>query len=354
MRLKFYSSIVVIVLTVAALAGATLAWFTDFADLNNVFVAGTVSISADRTSHADKIIVENWNPGDKTDLTICVENEGSKSIYLRARFQERWLHSPVRLLVIYTGQTIQLLAIEWDSTCMGITGFEGPLATGDFFTDYPSNSSYFNGKFRNLSNQDYILNGIPYPTWCMDNATSIDGNVWIDDVKIFDPLWNENWHEEVPTQSRWENIPWDKIYYLLNQDYMNQDPAYTSNEIQQAIWWYTNGDYHGGYPIGDAAEIVADVEANYYLSTDNVIFDLGLDWELGPDGYWYYQYPIEGTFSGAPASERRVCLTVTITLDGPSTGNEYQGAQYLFSTFFEAIQSSQGASLTEWSWEPTP
>ncbi|MEW5784837.1 MAG: TasA family protein [Bacillota bacterium] len=343
-RLKIVLSLVAIVLTIALVGAATMAWFTAATDpIENTFTAGTVAISAGRQAGVGKIVEGNWNPGDCRELRLCVLNEGSKSTVIRARLLGRWSPGALRLLVIYTGQNIQLLAIEWDSTCKGYTGTDGPIATGDFNVAYPGTVSYINGKFRNLSNLDWLENNVIYATWCVDKNTTI-GTGWHNGVQVFDPFCNEDWYDEVATQSRWEAIPWDKIEYIINQDYLSR--GYAKNDIQDAIWYYTNGITVSG----NAQEIVGDAEAYTYLSTDNVRLTPGAGWEPGPGGYWYHIAPVPGTFSGASEAERTICLSVNVCLDGLSTGNEYQGAQYWLSALFEAIQASHGAAQNEWGW----
>lgn len=58
---------------------------------------------------------------------------------------------------------------------------------------------------------------------------------------------------------------------------------------------------------------------------------------------WYYNGPINGTYSGASESERTAVLRIKVKLDGPATDNQYQGKVFKLFTTFEAIQSSNGA-----------
>ena len=75
----------VILLVIAASLGATLAWFTDQSDpIENVFVAGTVDISATEYVYAsDALKMANWNPGDCVEKEFTITNDGSKRIVLR-------------------------------------------------------------------------------------------------------------------------------------------------------------------------------------------------------------------------------------------------------------------------------
>lgn len=85
MKTKIALSMLVILLVIAASLGATLAWFTAESEpIENVFVAGTVIISAEEeVSEADEIKMDNWNPGDCVEKKFIITNDGSKRIVLR-------------------------------------------------------------------------------------------------------------------------------------------------------------------------------------------------------------------------------------------------------------------------------
>jgi len=90
MKTKIFFSMLVIIFVMAALIGATYAWFSDEASLEpNVFTAGTLTIEAGE-SWADGHEVENWNPGDCEDKVVTVKVTGSKSAYIRMQFEDGW------------------------------------------------------------------------------------------------------------------------------------------------------------------------------------------------------------------------------------------------------------------------
>ncbi len=76
------------------------------------------------------------------------------------------------------------------------------------------------------------------------------------------------------------------------------------------------------------------------------------------DGWWYYTggegdycMEINGTTikSFAPGQAPGVIGILTeVCLDGPGTGNEYQGAKYTIDAEFEALQGSNNASGDAW------
>lgn len=90
MNRKVWTSLLIIGMALAAIAGGTLAWFTASASIDaNTFTAGTVKIEAGESWAAD-YEVENWNPGDCEDKEVWVEVTGSKGVYLRAKIIDGW------------------------------------------------------------------------------------------------------------------------------------------------------------------------------------------------------------------------------------------------------------------------
>jgi predicted ribosomally synthesized peptide with SipW-like signal peptide len=356
-KMRAFVSIMIIILALALVGGATAAWFTAQASIQkNEFVAGTVSIDAERgTAHVSKIIEDNWNPGDTTDLEICIENEGTKAINLRTKLTGHWIPSTWRLLVVYSGGNVQLLVVDWDST-KGCTGTSGPIATGTFSVTNPGSVSYFDGNFSNLSSQPYLQNGSGYKVWCVDSTTFITpGKNY--PVQIFDPFCNENWYEEVNVgdNEQWEDIPWTKIAYIIDQSPTYLVSGYGIMDIQQAIWFFTNGSFASGQGgnLDNALTIVNDTEENYNLPIDNVTFSMTsmANWQEGEDGWWYYKGIIDGTL----VNPTKICFTLPVFLNPLLTGNQYQGAQFWLGFEFEAIQASNQAPNDVWkmSWDGT-
>lgn len=335
-----------VIVAVALIAGTTFAWFTATADpIVNEFVAGTVSISAGHSAGFGQTMAENWNPGDCTSTPLEIINEGTKSTYIRAHIEKRWMPSMLRLLVVYTGTSVQLLSVEWDSTDKGFTLADGPIAQGKLKIGYPSQTSYITGTFSNLDNQDWIQNNTPYRAWCMDKAENITKNTTYA-VKVFDPMSNPNWYNEIDNKAIWASIPWEKIVYIINGDFLNR--GYNSDNIQDAIWHYTNN-----YNVsGKALEIVNETEANWQLPTENVNVSLGPNWVQGTDGYWYYKVSVPGTYTQTAIENRTILFDSNVCLSGAGTDNQYQGKVFNMTVFFEAVQSSNGAVYDIWPNNP--
>lgn len=91
MNRKVWTSLLIIGMALAAIAGGTLAWFTDQASTgDNIFTAGTLEIEADESWEYEDTGVENWNPGDCTDKEVTVRITGTKRAYLRMQFNDGW------------------------------------------------------------------------------------------------------------------------------------------------------------------------------------------------------------------------------------------------------------------------
>ena len=346
MKKNYLKTILMIIVVIAMLGGTTYAWFTTSTTVpDNEFTAGTVKITSDRAVGVGKIITSNWNPGDTNDVNLQVVNAGTKSIYVRAKINAQWMPNVLRTLVIYTGKTVQLLTVEWNSLSKDSTGVDGAIVTGRFTASYPGSFSYMNGTFSNLSNQTYLLNNTSYKIWCVDKNEVIQTNTSYN-VQVFDPMCNPDWYNDVNAKTTWESIPWGKITYIINAGYLSH--GYTSTEIQDAIWHYTNGISVSG----KALEIVNDTEANWELPVNNVEFSIGEGWKKGTDGYYYYMNAIPGTYSNTPLAGRTIWFNNKVKLNGLITGNEYQGKVFTMNVAFEAVQSSHDAVHEVWPDSP--
>ncbi len=346
MKKNYFRSIIMVIIMAGMIGGTTFAWFTAKAEVaDNTFTAGTVHITSDRAAGVGKIITPNWNPGDTNDVDLKIINEGTKSIYVRAMVEKMWLPSYLRVLVVYTGTTVQLLTVEWDSFCKGFTEADGAIVTGTFRAKYPSNVAYIDGTFKNLSNEDWIMNNTVYRTWCLDSAETITKNVDYS-VQVFDPMYNPDWYDDVNSKTIWEGIPWGKIVYIINADFLNR--GYSSTDMQNAIWHYTNALAVSG----KALEIVNETEAKWSLPADNVEFDMGAGWTQGTDGYWYYMNPIPGTYTAAGLNPRTIWFNNKVRLIGSMTDNKYQGKAFTMNVRFEAVQSSNNAARDIWPESP--
>lgn len=344
MKKRWITWVLIVVVLIMTVGGTTLAWFTATAPVQeNTFTAGTVEIEAGGEG-TGQIIDGNWNPGDTDDFDWEIINKGTKAVYIRAKLDMNWLPNQYRLLVLYTGESVQLLAIEWDQN-ITIPSIDGPIATGDLKVRHPVSTAYMIGTFGSLSNVDILKNGTEYNVWCIDHWTSINRDTWYD-VQIFDPISNPDWYSGLDVQQYWKNIPMSKIAFIINQNYLAE--GYTVDDIQNAIWHFTNGDDVSG----KAKEIVDKANAGYDLPSDNVIFTLlGENW-IYKNGYYYYKDVVPGSYTQADETLRTIIFDARLKLDGDKTDDKYQGRSFVITVKFEAIQSSNKAVNDAWPDHP--
>lgn len=81
------------------------------------------------------------------------------------------------------------------------------------------------------------------------------------------------------------------------------------------------------------------------LDPDGIVsYDIGPDWVLVGDYYYYTKEVKSGKYTGEIISE--VCF------DGPAMDNDYQGAKFTLTVKSEAIQVTNRAAQTEWGVNP--
>ena len=104
---RIMMSMFVIALAAALIGGATMAWFSYKVEVENVFTAGTVTITAEEDVEATDDL-DNVNPGDCLDKVIDICVTGSKGVVLRMRNTGEW---------VYTTAWRNYLRDNWDELC---------------------------------------------------------------------------------------------------------------------------------------------------------------------------------------------------------------------------------------------
>ena len=84
-RMKF--AIAAAIACIILLIAATLAYFTDRAQVQATGTAGTVSITVDDPSLLNPDGIDNFNPGDGRSIEATITNTGNKSVDVRRTFQ---------------------------------------------------------------------------------------------------------------------------------------------------------------------------------------------------------------------------------------------------------------------------
>lgn len=91
MNKRIYLSLAIIMLAIAAVGGATSAWFTDSDEVGyNQFTSGTLIINIDGFDELCKktpaMHIDRLNPGDEWCYKLTVENEGNKTFFWKVGF----------------------------------------------------------------------------------------------------------------------------------------------------------------------------------------------------------------------------------------------------------------------------
>ena len=118
MKLRFFASLLTVIVAAALVGGATLAWFTSQAATERVtFTAGTlkVSISGAGETAVDFGQMDNMAPGDETETAkIVIKNEGTLPMAMWARWEYSGSEYLARQL-----EVIQYTVNDWST--------QGPL-----------------------------------------------------------------------------------------------------------------------------------------------------------------------------------------------------------------------------------
>jgi spore coat-associated protein N len=81
----------VIAVVAAVAGGATYAWFTSQANMNNnTFSAGTLSISLSNPNGSLPFTITNWAPGKTTELRLDVKNTGTLDAKVTGTVSGTW------------------------------------------------------------------------------------------------------------------------------------------------------------------------------------------------------------------------------------------------------------------------
>jgi len=169
---------------------------------------------------------------------------------------------------------------------------------------------------------------------------------WFQYVKVIDVTnpydfmdrWSSNDNDAFDLNTimvqRWEKENWnpgdcDEVKYIVR----NSGTKNSHVRAKFSGYWLKLGEAGEWIPWTPPADVVTFAPCD------------GTPWEVyGEDGYLYYTAVL------APNEIAELCLQVC--LDGPDTGNAFQGKRFVVTGDFEAIQASHGASGEVWNWSP--
>nr|WP_300003263.1 TasA family protein [Tissierella sp.] len=112
--------------------------------------------------------------------------------------------------------------------------------------------------------------------------------------------------------------------------------------IQKHVKFYNDGTKRMFVRVELDAKFIDET-----LEMDGVVsYDIGADWVLHTDGYYYYTKEV------APLTGKTSEIISEVCFDGPAMDNTYQGAKFTLTVKSEAIQVTNGAALAEWGVNP--
>jgi predicted ribosomally synthesized peptide with SipW-like signal peptide len=361
-RNKIIMNVLVLILSVAMIAAATMAWFTHNDEAGNaIFTAGTVSIKAGR-----KVVADEGEPGssDTVDGTFY----------------------PVRVVEYSPGPRIDGKPVK------------EPRNNPENALGAPESGQDENN-FCSLGFGGTIIlefdHGLYAPTLAVVVEDTWGGkypleeaHVWVSDTGLDDD-WdyvgkadNKNLvQNQTYSGFTFEFVDIRYIKYVKITDCSNKDDfdgydpktvdgfdlnaVYINGHTQEEDNWNPGDENERVYTITNTGTKAIRLRGKLtgkwyeydeetkswkmcYLSPDVVSFKLRDDeteWvKSGDDDCFYYIPSIPGTYGDDVTEEdRTVELIIKVCLDGPDTGNEYQGKRFIVEATFEAIQASNGA-----------
>lgn len=344
-------------------AGMTMSWFTDDANGGEaVFTAGTVEISVNDPVTDGYATINNWNPGDCGPVEWTFINKGTKAVMLRACLEgfwqlkiedlDNWAEYSYTLDKQFniSGRGSVDAATTWDMAIRD--GADAVLSQGDFAFQNGVEHSLRVKYNSNLNKVRYIVDGeeIYYTPVDSDGDTMyIMASSAVADcsIDLFDLELNGMTLDDLHA-----DFSAGKDGVLIQGIDFSEDFELTGKSVmtwpEGAIFEPKNSQLAYYVAVCDDADFE-------YLSTENVSFELcnesESDWTYY-DGCFYYLEPIYGTYDAPALTSLAADLCLKVCLDGPETGNEYQGESYTMLLHAEAVQESNGAPLEVWGFDP--
>lgn len=360
MKKKILMNVLILVLAVAMIAAATMAWFTDDANAGEAtFTAGTVSIEAGRKVVSEEGELVNPDTVYSTFYPIRVVDY-SPGLRKDGQPVKSPRNNPENALKFETGQS------ESNFCSLGFGGsiileFDHALylpelaivAEDTWGLPYPLEEAYVYVSDTGIEDDDWIYLDKADNTNLQNNQTistfelSQYDITYVKYVKVVDcsdlSAFNDYTGNTVDgfdlnavsingyTQEEDNWNPGDKnkrVYRITNTGTkaINLRGEFTGK-------WY---EYNEETGVWDESTLSADVVTYELLSGET-------DWVKIGD-YFYYIGSIPGTYTGETIGERTKELRINVCLDGPNTENEYQGKRFIVKASFEAIQASNGAA----------
>jgi predicted ribosomally synthesized peptide with SipW-like signal peptide len=364
LKKKILTSIFVILVCVAMISAATMAWFTDLDTAGEAtFTAGTVSIEAGRkiAVNGEAEGTENIVEGEFYPARVTDSHQGPAGINQNKQVRtERSNEEAVLTLEIGQNESNFYslgfggwIIMEFDHSVYSpelvivvedTWGGSYPLETADIFVSKngEDNSWVYAGKAnnrnlqQNQTNTEFrisIDNILPYVKYVkvvdttnvndfvQYSGNTVDGfdlnTVRIKGVTAEEDIWNPGDCDE-------------RVYTIVNKG----SKSIKLRGLITGRWHEFDEDSNGWIPwTPNPDKGVVTISA----------VDNSSGWVKNGD-YFYFEPDIPGTYGGTLKEARTVDLKVKVCLDGENSDNQYQGKRYIVTAAFEAIQASNGAA----------
>lgn len=350
--LKLKVIITAVSLAAAGIAGYTMAWFTDTAPVSEAkFTAGTVQIAADRTLDGPSGMLYY----ETVPYTVASYNQANVTDSER----------------ILTGDVEQFILPR-------ITERTAPGAkpdVDDFYTlgrTSSNSTSYLELQLARpleVNEKVRVIEcswGKPNPEEKANVYVSEDGSVWewIDEISSKDEGPNVT-NQHTSTIVIPETI--ETVKYIKFEDNTRSsssdgyDIDYLGVVLMDVGNWNPGDVNYIAYKVdnvGTKDSVVRAIIDGHWV--DNTLPGTNVSIEIAENSNWTqsgnvftYSGILAGTSPEFGSNPTSAYLYLKVTLDGPGTGNAYQGETFVLTPTFQAVQASHSSDLdgTEgWSW----
>lgn len=323
MKKKAIFSIMIILLAVAAIGGATMAWFTDTAEVENIFTAGTVKISVMETM--TKITKE-------PSTAMVVESSTDASILLGEAATIAFVNTVSNPTVVYWDGEKGV-----DSKKFNLSDENRDPQKGWIHWVYQTKGESYNAMLtlQGTGNGSVYMPGPPPEanTWhFFTSYYDLDGLIaFISYEGVSGPPGQLVISDYCPGKKNGDHDNWNPGDCFKKDFWVNNEGSKRANVRVKVVGaWY---EYVGGewvvWPEGDINLVKISLH------------DESHNWSKMGD-YWYFEDVAE---EGKPWQAR---LVLKVCLDGKNARNDYQGKRFILTSYFEAIQASNEASVDAW------
>lgn len=363
------------VISIALVSAATMAWFTDSDDAGQAtFEAGTVSIEAGR-----KIIIDGDGSGGEDSaiykevmpLRVVSVSQGKAGINNNLNVKPSRSHKSAVLDLEEGKDDSNFYSLGFGGEM--ILEFDHALYKPDVAIvvedtwggNYPEETAEI---FVSTDGENFVLIGTATNKNLKNNQTYSnfelsDMNLDIDYikyVKVVDTTDVQPFIDSGKYKANENTVDGFDLNTVILGGYIVEEEIWNPGDTNYSSYTIINtgskrinlrGKLSGSWYKYDEDDSGGKWVPDTDLSNNNVTITpaSSSNWTDGDDGYLYYETDIPGTYGGESTEIQRTAeLEVEVHLIGFETNNLYQGKRYMLSAEFEAIQASNNAPQEKW------